>query len=267
MNDSRARFTESLNALATPVKRFFIYDEQFLPDILLYYLALDVLEQGRSVSHLIDLGIGRPAWTNCRAAFESARDMLVLAANPGEYCLMGARARVHELLDMARLCDRQRKADEALGREALTHRRSAEEVVEDEAQLWDSYPAGKGRLLRDALASLRSQRPGPHWSGLTNVAIRARIAGISGDGTGVPEMMDAMYGLQSMHSHPGSRTGLRETTVKPDGTLFVEPREVDLQAPLGYMAMSAQLALIALNRRPTGALVSGSSGGVTPTGS
>lgn len=247
---SREHFTEALNGLAAPVKRFFIYDEQFVPDVILYHLTLDVLEQGRAVSHLIDLGIGRPAWTNCRAGFESARDMLVLTAIPDEYCVMGARARVHELLDMARLRDRKRNADEALGRESLTQCRPVDEVVEDEAQLWDRHSAGKGRLLRDALASLKSQRPGPHWSGLSNVAIRSRIAGISGDGAGVPEMMDAMYGIQSIHSHPGSRTGLRETTVKPDGTLFVEPREVDLQAPLGYMAMSAQLALIALNRRP-----------------
>ena len=75
---------------------------------------------------------------------------------------------------------------------------------------------------------------------------------MAADSTGVPEMIDAMYGILSMHSHPGARTGLRETTVKPDGTLFVEPREVDLKAPLGYMAMSAQLAQIALNRRPLG---------------
>jgi hypothetical protein len=250
--DSREHFVEALNGLAAPARRFYIYDEQFVPDVILYHLALDVLEHGRAVSHLIDLGIGRPAWTNCRAAFESARDMLVLAAKPDEYCALGARARVHELLDIERLHDRQRKADEALGNGSRSKRRPAEEVIEDEAKLWDGYSAGKGNLLRDALGELRNQRPGPHWSGLANVAIRSRIAEMSAEGTGVSEMMDAMYGILSMHSHPGARTGLRETTVKPDGTLFVEPRKVDLKAPLGYMAMSAQLALIALERRPQG---------------
>ena len=139
---SRERFTEALNALAAPVTRFFIYNEQFVPDAILYHLALDVLEQGRAVSHLLHLGIGRPAWTNCRAAFESARDMLVLAAKPNEYCAMGARARVHELLDIARLQDRQRKADQALGNGYRAGRRPAEEVIEDEAKLWDRFSAG-----------------------------------------------------------------------------------------------------------------------------
>jgi len=64
-------------------------------------------------------------------------------------------------------------------------------------------------------------------------------------------MIDAFYGIQSMQSHPGARMSLRDMSQRPDGTLIVEPREVDLVVPYGLASMAAQLAAIALQRRPT----------------
>lgn len=247
----REHFTEAMNALAGPAKRFLLYNVQFIPDLILYHLALDVLEQGRAVSQLVAAGVGRPAWVNSRAAFEATRDMLVLVAKPGEYCVMGARARVHEVLNTARLLERQRSTDIVLGIENQLETHDPDRDIEDEAQLWDQHSPGRGQLLRNALPLIRDQRLGAHWSGLTSSGIRDRVAAAAEKPDGIPEMMDALYGIQSIHAHPGSRTGLRDVSVKPDGTLFVEPREVDLKAPLGFTAMAAQLALIALQRRPT----------------
>lgn len=244
-------FIRALNALAEPAKRFFIYDAQFVPDIILYHLVLDVLEQGRAVSHLVAEGVGRPAWANTRAAFEAARDMLVLVAVPDEYCLMGARARVYEVLDTHQLLERRAKADGMLRIEnQATDPKLPEEIVAAEAERWDEFAPGRGSLMRDAIGPISNQPLSAHWSGFKNREIRHRIANSAGDSAGVPEMMDALYGIQSIHAHPGSRTSLRNTSLKPDGTLFVEPREVDLQAPLAFMAMTAQLALIAFERRP-----------------
>lgn len=48
----------------------------------------------------------------------------------------------------------------------------------------------------------------------------------------------------------GSTTELRSTSIKSDGTLLVEPWTIDLRAPLAFMAMIGQLALIALLQRP-----------------
>ncbi len=247
---SREHFTEQLNALAEPTKRFQILDSQIIPDMLLYHLVLDVLEQARAVACIVDAGVGRPAYSNSRAAFEAALDMLVLVAVPQEYCAMGSRARAYEVVDLDRLRATRGRADEVLGFAPSQDARTPDEIIESEADDWDSHSPGKGQLLREALVAIKSQRPALHWSGLNKAQIGDRIAAISGDPVGVREMIHSLYSLQSLQAHPGARTSLRQISVKADGTLFVEPLATDLQGPLGLTSMAATLALIAISRRP-----------------
>lgn len=246
---SRESFAQTHNALARAVETFPHYNQHLVPDMMLFHLGLDVLEQGRAVGGLIELGIGRPAYSNTRSAFESARDMLVMVAIPEEYCTMGARARAHEVFDSERLTDRQRRADLALGLDRERETMHPDQIIESDAAAWDELAPGQGKLLRDAADAIRGMPIRAHWSGLNGSQLRARIATLSSDKVGVPEMFDAFYGIQSMQSHPGARMSLRSMSTKPDGTLFVEPREIDLVVPYGLASMAAQLALIALQRR------------------
>jgi hypothetical protein len=89
-----------------------------------------------------------------------------------------------------------------------------------------------------------------HWSGLDQKERRERIAAVATDSTGIVEMIDAMYGIQSAHAHPGPRSGARDRVIGPDGTLTIGPREVDVPAARGFTTLALQVAAIALNRRP-----------------
>lgn len=247
----RERCAASLGALAEPAKKFPMWDSQFIPDLLLYHLALDVLEQGRAVIALVDAEVGRPAYSNSRAAFEAAADMLILTAVPSEYCLMGARARAWELVDGERLGQRRAKAAATMGRTTSLARRP-EQVVEEEAKRWDSFVSERGNLLREALPFARKLRVGAHWSGLSRRDQAGRIAALTEDPGETEAMLDGTYGMQSLHVHPGSRIGLRTTSMRDDGSLFVEPRALDLIAPLNFMTTASELARNALTRRPLG---------------
>lgn len=248
---SKEFFAETHNALARLVEAFEHHDYHLVPDMLLFQLALDVLEQGRAVGTLMRAGVGRPAYSNTRSAFESARDMLVMVSVPEEYGTMGARARAQEVLDVSRLNERQRKADTALGLDRKMTAKSPQEMIESDAAAWDAVAPGQGDLLRQAVKDVTRLRPGGHWSGLNSAQLRTRIATLSKDQAGVAEMIDTFYGIQSMQSHPGARLSLRDMSQQPDGSLIVEPREVDLVVPYGLASMTAQLAAIALTRRPT----------------
>jgi len=250
MGELRERFADAHNLLSARVDRFFLWDVQVIPDLLFYHLALDVLEQGRAVAVLTDGKVGRPGYANSRAAFEAAMDMVLLVASPEAYCAMGAKARAWELVDVERLQARRDTTDSILGLEPEEPLPSPEQVVEDEATVWDGYSPGRGQLLRDALSGARALRLGSHWSGLTRAKVRERVESIAGEPSGVKEMLDTFYGMQSIHTHPGSRLGLRDTTIREDGSLFVAPREMDLLGPMAFSTMAADLANIAIARRP-----------------
>src|SRR5207245_4879110 len=85
------------------------------------------------------------------------------------------------------------------------HSEKPEKVVEEEAAVWEQHRVGSRALYVAALARVRKEELWKkHWSGLTRRAIRETVARISTDPVGVAEMIDAMYGSQSTHAHPGS---------------------------------------------------------------
>jgi len=159
---SKEFFAATHNALARMVEGFEHHDHHLVPDMLLFQLGLDVLEQGRAVGTLMIAGVGRPASSNTRSAFESARDMLVMVAVPEDYASMGARARVQEVLDVSRLNERQRKADTALGLDRKMSAKSPEAIIESDAAAWDAVAPGQGDLLRQAGKDVRELRSGAH---------------------------------------------------------------------------------------------------------
>jgi len=239
-------------ALGALVKRYHVRYKVYIPDLVLFGLSLDVLEQTRAVVTLTDAGLGRPAITNARAAFESAIDMLVLVASPQDYCRLGALARAAELVDAEHLHIRRERADKVLQLDRSIEHRSPESVVAEEAAFWEHHRPGATVLYQEALSKVRDEELWKkHWSGLTRKQIRETVAGISPDPVGVAEMIDAMYGVQSAHAHPSPRFGMRDITIEAEGTPIVGPRDVDIPAALGFATLSLTLATIAVGRRPT----------------
>jgi hypothetical protein len=110
---------------------------------------------------------------------------------------------------------------------------------------------GAARMYERVLVQARGQaRWKRHWSGLGS---RKEIADFISRKTnaypGFAELVDVFWGLQSLHSHPGPRTGLRQVSTNEKGQLTVAPKPGDEGLPLAMAVAACEHALDAVRRR------------------
>jgi len=222
------------------------------PDTVLYALAIDVAEHARAVGILVGSEVPRAAMVNARAAFESALDALLLVSDPSRYDERGMYARACELVEQENLIERMNAADAAIGK---TRRRPAlnpEEVVAEEGEFWSQELAGAKERFLEILKDVRStSRWKKHWSGLGSLKhVAVELDRLEGPGRGLKEMADALYGLQSMHSHPRPRIGMREIKRDAEGSVEFQTAAADPKRAAGFAFLSCTLAKLALDRKP-----------------
>lgn len=245
-----------LEKLSSITKDFTVHWAQGIPDMLFHHGLVDVLEQGIAVQQLSAAGSGRAAFANARAATESACDLTIMIAEPADYLQMGAWARAGELLDQLRLAERTREAGIASGARDLVEVGDIAAVAREEAEAWDSHSPGRGALLRDRVDWLLHRHRHPnkrvpsHWSGLSRGDRNARVAAKWKGVSGLAAHLDASYGWQSLHAHPGSRGMLRRSELTPDGRYLVSPKSDDGEDAMDHTRMAVVLALGAAESRP-----------------
>ena len=230
-----------------------VYLKYAIPDAVLFHMGIDVLEQGGTVLTIARTRAPRAAVANARAAFESSLDMLLLLAEPTLYDEMGALARACELLTWEDLRRKRAVANEALGLPAPPPSPTPEDTVESEAKKWEPESPGVGTMYRRVLAQARTDgRWKHHWSGHGTLVERARaIAQKWSVQRGFVETAEVLWSLQSVHAHPGPRTGMRRFGADDKGRVTISPKPDDALFPLTVTGGACEHAIRALERRAT----------------
>jgi len=229
---------------------FKVFLKHAIPDFFLLHLGIDVLEQGGAVVTIARGHAPRAAVANARSAFEASLDMLVLLAEPTLYDEMAAFARVCELLSWEDLRRKRVALHPTLGLEAPQVSATPESTVEEECKKWEEDSPGVGTMYRRVLAQARADvRWKHHWSGKSTFVERAQvIANKWNTEPGFVETAGILWGLQSIHTHPGARTGMR--AVKNEGgQASFRPKPTDAMFPCAAVAIACEHAIKALKRR------------------
>lgn len=252
MTDHIKELSESIPALDVARSSYRIRLRHLLPDTVLYALVLDVAEHARAVQILVGSDVPRAAMVNARAAFESALDALLLVSDHSLYDERGMYARACELVEQENLIQRMDLADDVIGKDRHRPPVVPEDIVKEEGEYWaQEFPEASTRfagVLKDVRSSKRWKK---HWSGLGGIKqVAIELDRIEGPGRGLKEMADAIYGLQSMHSHPRPRIGMREINQDAEGRIEFQTAANDPQRAAGIADLSCSLAKIALERKP-----------------
>ncbi len=228
-----------------------VYLKYCIPDAILFHLGIDVLEQGGAVVTLARTKAPRAAVANARSAFESSLDMLLLLAEPTLYDEMGALARACELLTWEDLRRKRAVANETLGLPPPPPSATPEEAVESELRTWEKESPGVGETYRRVLAQARADgRWKHHWSGHGTIVERTRaIATKWKTEHGFVETGEVLWSLQSVHAHPGPRTGMRAFGSDQQGRVTISPKPSDALFPVGATTTACEHAIRALERR------------------
>lgn len=142
--------------LDSELQTFTCRPRTLVPDLVLYGLALDVLESAGAVAYLEASSLPHRAYPNARVAFEGAQSALVLATHE-DYERVGARAWVYfEWKDRAW---RSKLEQMTIPEDpAAAEKDWLAQDVAKMAACWNSVSDGQGRLLFQALSNIRQQK-------------------------------------------------------------------------------------------------------------
>ena len=245
----REEFERQIQYLADRLESYSLSWDHIIPEMMLHHYLSDVMEQATAVAILVDSDVPRTAFTNVRSAFEAAQDAALLATSGSDYDWWGAVARVADILERHDLLRRFNKAIHAIGTHAEITAKSPEEIIAEEADDWDRERAGHGEFLRRALTHLTAKSGlwKRHWSGMSRPHVAQELH-VRMAGEAIGPMLDAQYGLLSLHAHPKPRVGMRGAK-KEDGEVTFGIREIDRDTAvkIGYGAL--MLATYALQER------------------
>lgn len=231
-------FEDGLRILDSRLAAFVVSDAHLIPDDVLRDLALDVHEQLHVAAHLVGSPYRRALLSNARAAVESAIDAIVLTHNEAEYDRRGADAYVFGMLELEQL-DRRLGLEET---RLLGQSKGLEERMGWDATAWNNVAPGKGSFVTRAFEQFpkRSEERQRHWSGMSNREIHTLVSGTlpnwSPESAGI---LDGLYALLSIHTHPRPRFGHR---VRGDARGGRTPAVVEAEEPAMIYA-AAQVAL------------------------
>jgi hypothetical protein len=239
-----------LTALRERLHGFQGASSHLIPDLVLYHLGLDVLEQAEAAELLAASNVPRAGYTNARSALEAAIDMQLLVVDPARYDIRGAEARAAELMEADAFHKRRERADDAYGLTALPSHPRPEDVALEDADSWDRLVPGRGRIMRQAFEAVQARwKQHRHWSGIERMEI-LRIVGAAHNDVGGHLALDAIYGALSIQVHPRPRTGQREVSINGAGDrLIFSARDLDKDLPLQAVHIACVFALGALERR------------------
>lgn len=252
MDASRQPLSDLFVELRSRLARRSVALAHIFSDVGLVGFAGDVLENTGAVLLLSASEFPRASYSCARAALEASQDAIYLVADARRYDRLGARLRVFDLIDTAKLRSHFRAAQEALGLDALTEpKRSGDQIIADEARKWGEHSREGCRLLIDEWEEAKKRRPGAlrHWSGLQRTELLKQVE------TEIPELgrfydtQMGIYKLLSMHSHPGFRYSSRSWHHDPRGTLRLSSKPTDRVVPLVVCEAATRLVLTALDRR------------------
>ena len=221
-----------------------------LGDLATLHLAYEVVEQTKATRILIASDVPRSAYTNARAAFESAIDLMYLTADMSRYSELGAAFRTHEVFEDVRLQAKYVAADKA---NDLPPREVDDPLIileKDATDLEEDF-AEEAALLRQVVLefSARNGQKRKSFSGLTrDEQMRAAIELIKAE-VGIEEIVLASYSALSNNSHPRMRTSDRGWTVNAAGTVAAIPKRLDGDGAAWYALVACAAAVPAVRRR------------------
>lgn len=250
MSDYWDQLKQQVEHLSQTLNGFRVWLEHAVPDLVLYNYSLDVLEQAQAVLVLSESAeLGRASFSNARSAFEASMDSLLLTTSWENFDAAGAMARACEILEHADLLDRRTAADHKLGLKRDEERKPPEKLIAEDADRWDRWAAGKGKVLTSAFQEAKAdKRWKRHWSNLSRKQTWYAVESAWGE-SGFAEMADFFYGLMSIHGHPRPRAGVRVANITDEGKLTYLPRPIDSEAAAMIAQASCRFASAALARR------------------
>ena len=221
----------------------------FVADRSLIDLAIDIAEHSCAVLTLSVSTVPRTAYSNARSAFESALDILYLTIQEGTYDDNGCAIRAFTALANENIQRRFLEANVLAGVPGPTVE-VAEDVIREDARLWDGVVPGKGDALRAAFERVNALKPHQrHWSGLEKKELAEKIGGLPGGEPGFAQIYGALYGALSAHSHPRFRGAARSTHESNDGGIMISGRPEDAELPAEIASYACVAALEALDKR------------------
>ena len=237
-----------VDQLRHELKQYPMHIDHFIADSTLFGLAIDVVEQALAVQILVQSEVPRGGHSNARSAWEAAIDLLHLTASADDYDRLGCLARVHEIHEDARL--RRRLLLEP-SMNAAEVDKEVRNMAHDDASAWSEKSPGAGEALKRAVDEFlgRKGQGRKHWSGLTREDLTTHVAGALDPSGELSRLFRGIYGGSSSHSHPRMRSGQRTSVEGEDGTLSIEGRAVDREAPAELASYAVVAALQALKRR------------------
>jgi hypothetical protein len=243
MND--AQLSAALRDLHGAMTDFPLSPRYALADVVLYGLAMDVLEQGEATRVVSLLKSPRPALTNARAAIESAVDVSFLVSLESEYAVRGCRARVFELLEIERMA---RRADVLPGTLPGASPQIERSIQGDVATLEERAP-GRGRLLLGVYEELVKDPRRKHWSDHSREELYELIAVDGIAPADFAQQMSILYSALSMNAHPRARGGQRPTTMIAENNMLYRPDPSHADRAREVASIAVRLATRAVQRR------------------
>lgn len=240
---------EALANLVEEATRYPGRRDTLLPDIALYGFVTDVREHAIAVDMISTSASSRAAFTNARAALESAVDAAFLSRDENQYLYRGAQARVAELFEIHELESRALPFDPPLPVDAPA-RMHPEDAIAADAKAWDEDAPGRGSLLRGAWETF-TQDPGAvrkHWSLLSKDELYQTVFTDEDDEV-LGGMARVIHALLSMASHPRMRVGSRDIEFDEDGGVLLRTRATDADMARRITALACIVATSALQRR------------------
>lgn len=245
------KLVEDLRRLEVVLQESSIRAVHLIPDVVSLGFAREVYEHGIAVALLASSQVPRAANVCARSAFEAATDLMFLERKQDEYDHWGARARVAELLDHKRADELSRNValSPAVGEDIAPFDASA--VVRREANEWERYCPGKGRLLHEALDAVQDDRATRkwHWSGTSRHKLLSKLD----DRGDAADMMRSWYNLLSIQAHSAPRIFTDFVDVNPSGAiqLRVTPQDEEqrwriTRIGIGTARCSVQTATVLL---------------------
>jgi hypothetical protein len=234
------------------MRRTPIRQEYLLSDLVALGFARDVLENIRAVAILTQSEVPRSIYPCCRAAFEAAQDLLLLAARPN-YAEWGARAFINEIYEREEVRSTARAIFEDLGEPELVPVVDEPEVqVRISGEEWERQGSGKIALVERAHSAVIASRKARafHWSGLTRTKIHQELVRYIGNDPISGRIYKSYYSLLSIQSHPAPRLEPKHVVRTDDDkwAYIINPPDSGEFVGMGLRAaiLAAKTTLVAL---------------------
>ena len=224
--------------------------QHFLADLALKMFAVQVLQYGRAVQHLIEAGFNSWSFSLARVAFETAEDLAYLAFAPDqdEYGYLGALAVVGAEVAVSKANDLAQSAGAQTGLPKLTPSRPERDRIRLVADQWEAGRPGATEIVNKAYSATKVawKKGTKHWTTLSRQNIHEALSKRLADSKLYPVLI-CWYDILASRSHPG----LHSPQIKlEDGqvTLFTDG-DRDHPVPAASVKFAVEFATASLRHQ------------------